>query len=115
MSGVLAVLEQRDGKLHKMALEALAAAQQFAADLNLPVYAAIPAGAAELLTGYKLGKVHLVQHDLLKEYTPDGYSARAEAVPAIELHRPRLRDFSAYVSGARFRPEALRRRWDACW
>ena len=34
MSGILAVLEQRDGKLHKMSLEALAAAQQIGAELE---------------------------------------------------------------------------------
>jgi electron transfer flavoprotein alpha subunit len=88
MSGVLAVLEQRDGKLHKMALEALAAAQQIGAALNEPVFAAVIGGAAESLTGYKLAKVHLIQHDLLKEYTPDGYTVALRQL--IEAHRPKF-------------------------
>ncbi len=89
MSGVLAILEQRDGKLHKMALETVAAAQQFGAGLNLPVFAAVPGSkaAAEPLSGYKLDKVHAVEHDLLKDYTPDGYTAALRQL--IEQHGPK--------------------------
>ena len=70
MSGILAVLEQRDGELHKMSLEALAAAQQFGAELGLPVFAAVLGSGidavAQTLAGYKLEKIHAVEHELLK-------------------------------------------------
>ena len=90
MSGVLVVLEQRDGKLHKMALEALAAAQQFGAELSLPVFAAILGSGvealAQTLAGYKLDKIHAVDHELLKDYTADGYTVALRGL--IETHRP---------------------------
>ncbi len=88
MSGVLAVLEQRDGKLHKMSLEALAAAQQFGAELGLPVFAAVLGTAVEGLAGYKLEKVHVLEHDLLKDYTPDAYSIALQQL--IGQHKPRF-------------------------
>ncbi len=89
MSGVLAVLEQRGGALHKMALEALAAAQQFGEELGLPVYAAVLGSntAAQLLTGYQLEKIHSLEHDLLQEYTPDAWSIALKEL--IEKHRPK--------------------------
>jgi electron transfer flavoprotein alpha subunit len=92
MSGVLVVLEQREGKLHKIAFEALAAAQQFGAELSVPVFAAILGSGvdavAQTLTGYKLDKIHAVDHELLKDYTPDGYSAALKGL--IEVHQPGL-------------------------
>src|SRR5579862_4374254 len=90
MSGVLAVLEQREGKLHKMALEALAAAQQFGAELSLPVFAAVLGSGIEsvarTLAGYKLDKVHAIDHELLEDYTADGYTAALREL--IAAHRP---------------------------
>jgi electron transfer flavoprotein alpha subunit len=88
MSGVLAVLEQREGKLHKMALEALAAAQQIGAALGEPVYAAIIGGSGDALAGYKLAKVHAISHDLLKEYTADGYTVALKQL--IAAHQPKF-------------------------
>ncbi len=105
MSGILAVLEQRDGKLHKMALEALAAAQQFGTALNLPVYAAVLGSGvdapAQSLAGYQLAKIHAIDHDLLKDYTPDGYTAAMRQLisahgPAYVIfpHTYQVRDFA---------------------
>ncbi len=90
MSGVLAVLEQRDGALHKLALEALSAAQQIGAELNTKVFAAVLGSGIEPVTqtiaGYKLDKVHVLDHELLRQYTPDGYTAALK--PLIEAHQP---------------------------
>jgi electron transfer flavoprotein alpha subunit len=90
MSGILAVLEQREGKLHGMSLEALAAAQQLGAELKQPVYAAVLGqglqSVAATVADYKLDKVHAVEHDLLAEYTADGYTVALKQL--IELHRP---------------------------
>ena len=84
MSGILAVLEQRDGKLHKMALEALAAAQQIGAELDLPVFAAVLGSGveagAQTLAGYKLTKVHAIDHELLEAIHAGWIHDRAQAV-----------------------------------
>jgi electron transfer flavoprotein alpha subunit len=104
---VLAVLEQRDGRLHKMSLEALAAAQQFGDELALPVFAAVPGAEIEALAGYDLAKVHVLEHELLKEYTPDGYTIALRQL--IEKHRPayvvfphtyQVRDFAPKLATA---------------
>jgi electron transfer flavoprotein alpha subunit len=104
---VLAVLEQRDGRLHKMSLEALAAAQQFGAELALPVFAAVLGAEIEALAGYDLAKVHVLEHELLKEYTPDGYTIALRQL--IEKHRPayvvfphtyQVRDFAPKLATA---------------
>src|ERR1019366_8709249 len=92
MSGGLAVLEQRDGVLHKMALEAVAAAQQIGAQLNIPVFAAVVGSGvgpvAQTVGGYKLNRIHGVDHELLAEYTPDGYTAALKQL--IDAHKPTL-------------------------
>jgi len=109
VSGILIVVEQRDGALHKSALEGIAAAQQFGRELNLPVFAAVlgSEAAAQQLAGYKLGKVHAIDHELLKQYTPDGYTAALKQL--IEGHRPKyvamphtyqVRDFAPKLATA---------------
>src|SRR5579863_6018941 len=108
---VLAVLEQRDGALHKSALEALAAAQQIGAELDLPVFAAVPGSevepVAQTLAGYKLKKIHAVEHELLRQYTPDGYTVALKQL--IEAHQPKyvifphtyqVRDFAPKLATA---------------
>jgi electron transfer flavoprotein alpha subunit len=103
VSGVLAVLEQRDGKLHKLSLEALSAAQQFGEELGLPVFAAVlgSGAAAQALAGYALDRVHSLEHDLLTEYTPDGYTvalkqliAQRQPTYIIFPHTYQVRDFA---------------------
>jgi electron transfer flavoprotein alpha subunit len=102
---VLVVLEQQAGKRHRMSWETLAAAQQFGASLGLPVEAAIAgtgvgALAAEAATK-KVAKVYAVEHELLKDYTADGYTAAIEELvrkvnPKIVLfpHTYQVRDFA---------------------
>lgn len=89
---VLAVLEQREGVLHKMALEALAAAQQAGAALGVPVFAVVPGSGVEAvvgaLTGYALAGIHALDHELLKDYTPDGYAIALRQF--IETLQPRV-------------------------
>jgi electron transfer flavoprotein alpha subunit len=90
MSGILAVLEQREGKLHGMSFEALAAAQQIAAELGEPVYALVLGNAiqpvAATVAGFHLAKVHAIEHELLSEYTADGYILALKQL--IGLHQP---------------------------
>ena len=81
----------------------MAAAQQFGAALGVPVEAAVvgsPALAADAATK-KLAKVYSVEHDLLKDYTADGYTAAIEALirkvsPTLVVfpHTYQVRDFA---------------------
>ncbi len=107
MSGVLAVLEQRDAKLHKMSLEALAAAQQFGEELGLPVFVAVPGAEIPELAGYQAEKIHVLEHELLKDYTPDAYSIALKQL--VEKHQPKyvifphtyqVRDFAPKLATA---------------
>ena len=101
---ILVVLEQRGGAWNRMSFETLAAAQQIAGELGTSASAAVlgqgvDALAAEL-AAMKLDKVYAVAHDLLKEYTPDAYTAAlrqliAQAKPDLVLfpHTYQVRDF----------------------
>lgn len=104
MSGVLVILEQRGGVWNRMSWETLAAGQQLAAELQQPVFAAIAGQSMDALSTElaqkKLAKVHVVEHDLLKDYTADGFTTALEQLirahnPAIVLfpHTYQVRDF----------------------
>jgi electron transfer flavoprotein alpha subunit len=89
VSGILAVLEQRAGTLHRMSLECLAAAQQLGAELHLPVFAAVLGHGIEplvrTLASYDIQKIHAIDHALLADYTPDGYTIALKQL--IESHQ----------------------------
>lgn len=108
---ILAILEQRGGAWHRMSWETLAAAQQLGEELQQPVSAAIvghevsaPAGE---LAAKRLDRVHAVEHELLKEYTADGYAAAlrqliAVVKPRLVLfpHTYQVRDFAPKLATA---------------
>jgi electron transfer flavoprotein alpha subunit len=108
---ILAVLEQRAGAWHRMSWETLAAAQQLSAELKQPVSAVVmgadvSALAAEL-AGKQLERVYTVEHDLLKDYTPDAYTAAlrqfiAKVNPRLVLfpHTYQVRDFAPKLATA---------------
>jgi len=101
---ILAVLEQRGGEWRRMSWETLAAAQELSRELNLPVHAVIlgngtDAAAADLASK-KLDKIYTADHELLREYTPDGYSLALRQLieqvkPTLALfpHTYQVRDF----------------------
>ena len=102
---ILVVMEQRVGAWHRMSWEALAAAQQLGAELQQPVSAAVlgadVSGLATELAGKQLARVHAVEHGLLKDYTPDGYTVAlrlliASAKPRLVLfpHTYEVRDYA---------------------
>jgi electron transfer flavoprotein alpha subunit len=102
---ILVVLEQQGGKWHRMSWETLAAAQQFGAALGLPVKAAVAGSNIGVLAGeiakYKVDGIYAVDHELLANYTADGYTAAIEALirkvnPKIVLfpHTYQVRDFA---------------------
>lgn len=101
---ILAVLEQRGGAWSRMSFETLAAAQQMAREWNTSASAAVAGsgirGMADELAGKELEKVYAVEHDLLKDYTPDAYTGAlrqllAQAQPTVVLfpHTYQVRDF----------------------
>jgi electron transfer flavoprotein alpha subunit len=93
---VLVVMEQRSG----MSLETLAAGQQLARELGTTVCAAVVGGDNSEPVAAGLEKLYSVEHELLKQYTPDAYAAAlrqliAQVKPAYVLfpHTYQVRDF----------------------
>ena len=89
---VLAVLEHNGRAWHRMSWETLAAAQQIAGELGATASAAVvrtggQAFAAELAR-HRLERTFLVDHELLAEYTADGYSLALRQL--IERVKPGL-------------------------
>lgn len=91
---VLVVLEQAQtaGELHRMSWEALAAGQQFAAAMGVPVEAAVAGSAVEALAAQaatrQAAAIHAVQHPALETYTADGFAAALGAL--IRARNPSL-------------------------
>jgi electron transfer flavoprotein alpha subunit len=101
---ILAVMEQRAGTWNRMSFETLSAAQHLAHELGTTASAAVLGlgidGLAGELASQQLEKVYAVEHDLLKDYTPDAYTAAlrqlvAHARPRLVLfpHTYQVRDF----------------------
>lgn len=101
---ILAILEQREGQWNRMSFETLAAAQQLAKELNTTASAAVVGQGVGALAGElaskQLERVYAVEHDLLKDYTPDAYMVAlrqliGQAKPSLVLfpHTYQVRDF----------------------
>jgi len=106
---ILAVMEQRGGSWNRMSFETLAAAQQLARELGTTVSAAVLGQSllgqsTDGLTGevaqQQLEKIYAVEHDLLKDYTPDAYTGAlrqllGQVKPRLVLfpHTYQVRDF----------------------
>lgn len=106
---VLVILEQRGGKWNRMSFEALAAAQKIGQFLEQPVQAVVLGsqvdGLAREASAYPLEKVIALDHPLLAEYTPDGYTAALEqliksAQPTVIVfpHTYQVRDYAPKLS-----------------
>ena len=104
---VLVIMQSGREGWHRISLEALAAAQQLAAQLGVPCDAAIlgtsteAAGLAASLGQYQLATIHTVSHDLLARYTADGWTTALVQIirtlePAFVLlpHTYQVRDFA---------------------
>jgi len=87
---ILVVMEQRGGVWNRMSFETLAAAQQLAAELNTTASAVVLGQGIEALAselaGKQLAKLYLVEHELLKEYTPDAYTSALRQLLAQAPH-----------------------------
>jgi electron transfer flavoprotein alpha subunit len=98
-------MEQRGGAWNRMSFETLAAGQRLASGLGQVASAAIPGqstGAlANELASKKLDRVYAVEHELLANYTADGFTAALEELirkvqPSFVLfpHTYQVRDFA---------------------
>ena len=87
---VLVVLEQRGGKWNRLSFEALAAGETIAGAFGAPLDAAVIGSGIDALAkeaaGYSLAKVFVLDHALLGQYTPDGYTAALQQL--IEAQKP---------------------------
>jgi electron transfer flavoprotein alpha subunit len=105
MSGVLVVVEARNGALLRASLEAIAAGQQLAGQLGLSCSAATLGdtvrGVAGELATKNLAGILAVEHPLLQHYSADGYTHALEqairrTMPDYVLfpHTYQVRDFA---------------------
>ena len=112
MSGVLVLLEHRNGVFNRMSWEALAAGQELAAASGQPLSAAIAGSELEPLSAElaakKLDKGYRVEHALLKDYTADAYVhafeqliRKLEPSYVVLPHTYQVRDFAPSLA-ARF-------------
>jgi electron transfer flavoprotein alpha subunit len=108
---VLLITEQQKGRWHKMSWEALAAAQQLAAALGVPVKAAVVGGGVSGLAGElaeaKIAEALTVEHELLADYTADGFAIALKQLvdqeaPAVVLfpHTYQVRDYAPKLATA---------------
>src|SRR5688572_29239487 len=106
---VLVVLEQNGGTWHRMSWEALAAGQQLASALGVPVTAAIAGSGlgalANELAQKQVERVYSADNALLAEYTADGYAAACEQIlraanPRFVIfpHTYNVRDYAPKVA-----------------
>jgi electron transfer flavoprotein alpha subunit len=116
-NGILVFIEHRDVVLNKTSLEAIAAAQGLAAQLQQPVSAVIlgadVTSLAQDIAGYDLAKVVHAKNDKIAQYTPDGYSDAMEKIvrqldPQLVVmpHTYLVRDFAPKLA-ARFQKSLI--------
>ena len=75
---ILIMLEDNNGKIHRMGLESIVAAQKMASELNGELGAVVMGKNADALAdeaaSYKLDEVIKVKDSLLDNYSADGYA-----------------------------------------
>lgn len=89
---ILAVVEQREGKLNRVSFETIAAAQAIAAETGWTLEAAVAGSGigdiAKEVAGKKVAKVFAIESPQLATYTPDGFVAGLKQF--ISQHKPKL-------------------------
>src|SRR6478752_4113492 len=101
---ILVIAEQKDGKLNRASLEAIAAAQQLSGGA-MPIKVAVAgqgvSGVASELAQAAVAEVITVDHAALAQYTPDAFVQALQQVvtqvaPAVVMlpHSYQTRDFS---------------------
>ncbi len=112
---ILVVLEDNNGTIHRMGIESIAAAQNMADSLGLSAGAMVMGKNADSLatkaSGYSLDEVLSVNHELLNDYSSDGYAEAVKQVinkenPRYVLfgHSYQVRDYVPKISAKLMRP-----------
>jgi electron transfer flavoprotein alpha subunit len=108
---ILVIAEQRQGKLNSTSIETLVAAQQVA-EANSGTVSVLVIGKgvaviADEIAAKSVAEVLLVEHDLLENYTPDGYCSALKQViestkPDLVLfpHTYQVRDFAPKLAAS---------------
>ena len=105
MSGIYVVLEDRNGRIGRISLEAIAAANILAAQSGSKPTAIVIGAQTEALASVAatkdVGKVVRIEHALLSPYTADGYTAALQQFIAAESpdyivfpHTYQVRDYA---------------------
>src|SRR5215471_18188111 len=108
---ILVIAEQREGKLNRVSLETIAAAQAMAAENGSTVEAAVfgsgIAAIAQEVAGKKVAKVYAIESPKLAKYEPDGVVAALKGFiqqkqPKLVLmpHTYQVRDFAPQLATA---------------
>ena len=108
---ILVVVEQREGKLNRVSLETVRAAQAIAAETGMEIEAAVAGGGigniASEVAASALKKVYALDGAALQPYTPDGFVEAlkqfiAERKPKLVLmpHTYQVRDFAPKLATA---------------
>ena len=108
---ILVIAEQREGKLNRVSLETIAAAQSIAAETGATVEAALfgsgIAAIAQEIAAKKLAKVTVIDSPKLARYEPDGVVAALkdfinQKKPSLVLmpHTYQVRDFAPQLATA---------------
>jgi electron transfer flavoprotein alpha subunit len=111
----LIILEDNNGKIHRMGLESIVAAQKIAAGLNATIGAVVFGKNADALADeaahYKLEEVVKIKDSLLDNYSADGYAEAVKQVieqeaPSYVLfgHSYQVRDYAPKVSAKLMKP-----------
>ena len=112
---VLIVLEDNNGKIHRMGLESIAAGQRLSNEMGLTACALVMGGNADGLadqaSAYQLGEVLKVNDALLESYSADGYSEAIKQIidqenPTYVLfgHTYQVRDYVPRLSAKLNKP-----------
>ena len=104
-TGVLVIAEQRQGRIHSLSLEAVAAAQHLAESLGLECSAALLGEPTSELAAYRLTNVYTIDHPLLRTYTADAYVLALQQLiekiaPSYVVfpHTYQVRDYAAALA-----------------
>ena len=112
---ILVVLENNNGAIHRMSLEAIVAAQKLADEQNLSnailAIGADTSALANAAANYNTGEVLTAEHNLLSIYNSDGYAAAVKQVIDQEKpsyvffgHTYMVRDYVPKISAQLQRP-----------
>ena len=81
---ILVVLENNNGSIHRMSLEAIVAAQKLADEQSLSnailALGSDTSALANAAKNYNIGEVLTVEHNLLSGYNSDGFAAAVKQV-----------------------------------